>query len=53
MMVLVLYVDDLLIAGTNEKDILDVKKKLSTEFEMSDCGQLKHFLGKKIFNNYI
>lgn len=47
-MIIVLYVDDLLIAGNKEKSIEKLKNKLSTKFEMSDCGTLKYFLGIKI-----
>lgn len=54
-LILLLYVDDLLIAGNKLKQIELLKEKLSSEFEMSDCGILKHFLGIKIEygNEYI
>lgn len=50
-MLLLLYVDDVLIAGNNLDDIERVKKKLSESFEMSDCGKLKYYLGIKIEYN--
>lgn len=50
-MYIVLYVDDLLIAGKSLPDITKLKKKLSEKFEMTDCGELKHFLGIKIKYN--
>ncbi|GAU44851.1 hypothetical protein TSUD_112250 [Trifolium subterraneum] len=40
-----LYVDDLLITGANEKEILKFKTSLMQEFEMSDLGNLSYFLG--------
>ena len=42
---LILYVDDMLIAGHNKKDIVDLKKKLSTQFDMKDLGDANHILG--------
>lgn len=50
-MLLLLYVDDVLIAGDDINDIERVKEKLSSVFEMSDCGELKHYLGMKIEYN--
>ena len=47
-LIIVLYVDDLLIAGKNEAAINDLKRNLENEFEMVDCGKLKHFLGINI-----
>ena len=43
-MILLLYVDDLLLIG-NEKLITDCQKKLASEFEMKDLGQMHYFLG--------
>lgn len=40
-----LYVDDLLITGSNEKEISDFKRSMMVEFEMSDLGKLSYFLG--------
>ena len=37
--------DDIVITGDDAKEILDLKKKLSCEFEMKDPGNLKYFLG--------
>ncbi|XP_065085935.1 uncharacterized protein LOC135707943 [Ochlerotatus camptorhynchus] len=45
---IVLYVDDLLIVGTNLKTNQALKKRLSHVFEITDCGMLKHFLGIRI-----
>ena len=43
-----IWVDDLLIAGKDGKQIADVKRQLASEFEMKDLGELKHFLGMRI-----
>ena len=50
-LILVLYVDDLLIAGNQLSEVEELKKDLGKRFEMSDCGQLKSFLGMKIENS--
>ena len=49
--VLILYVDDILMTGSDEKAIENLKKELSSRFDMSDCGELKYFLGMKIERN--
>ena len=40
-----LYVDDMLLTGPNEKHIADFKADLNSDFEMSDLGLLHHYLG--------
>lgn len=40
-----LYVDDLLIFGNNEKQICDLKSLLNNEFKMKDLGLVSNFLG--------
>lgn len=45
LLILCLYVDDLLITGSNKDEIDDLKVKLKTEFEMMDLGELTYFLG--------
>jgi hypothetical protein len=47
-MYIIIYVDDLILAGDDEGTILQVKKQLSSEFEMKDLGKLKCFLGLDI-----
>ena len=42
-----MYVDDLLIAGSNAEIIERFKTQLCKRFQLSDCGVLKHFLGMK------
>lgn len=48
---LVLYVDDLLIVGRKIQTIEKLKRRLSVEFEMTDCGEAKFFLGMQIDYN--
>jgi hypothetical protein len=46
--ILLLYVDDMLVAGTNMQDINVLKKKLSNSFAMKDLGAAKKILGMRI-----
>ena len=43
-----LYVDDLIIAGENEDEILTIKQRLSERFETKDLGIARKFLGIEI-----
>lgn len=45
---LLLYVDDLVLAGNNLDEIKHYKRELSSKFEMKDLGDVKYFLGLKI-----
>src|SRR5271154_4750077 len=45
---IIIWVNDLLIAEKNARDIVHVKQQLSKEFEMKDLGELKHFLEMRI-----
>lgn len=47
-MILLLYVDDLFLTS-EEKLILDCKRKLATEFEMKDLGMMHYFLGLEVW----
>jgi hypothetical protein len=49
--VLVVYADDIIITGDNEREIKCLKENLSKEFEVKDLGQLKYFLGIEIVQN--
>jgi hypothetical protein len=40
-----LYVDDLLITGSNKDEIVKLTKQLSTEFDMTNLGGLRYFIG--------
>ena len=42
---ILLYVDDLVIAGADQDDIGRVKFQLATSFDMKDLGELHYFLG--------
>ena len=42
------WVDDLVIAGSNENDIEELKKTLEGKFKMDDRGKLEWFLGMQI-----
>jgi hypothetical protein len=46
--ILLLYVDDMLVAGSNMQDINMLKKKLSNSFVMKDLGAAKKILGMRI-----
>ena len=43
--ILLIWVDDLLIAANNNGSLNDVKEMLKRKFKMKDLGELKHFLG--------
>ena len=45
---LLLYVDDMLIAGSSMREINNLKTKLSATFEMKDLGPAKQILEMKI-----
>ena len=45
---ILIYVDDLLLTGTDIQDIEDVKQFLSALFHMKDMGELKYFLGIEV-----
>ncbi|KAJ4754029.1 Retroelement pol polyprotein-like [Rhynchospora pubera] len=45
---ILIYVDDLVIAGNDSEVICDFKKYMSTMFHMKDLGTLKYFLGIEI-----
>ena len=45
---MLLYVDDMLIAGDDMKYIQNLKKELSKSFSMKDLGAAKRIIGMKI-----
>ena len=47
-LVICLYVDDLIYMGTNRKMVEDFKKAMLKEFEMTDLGLMKYFLGFQV-----
>lgn len=42
---IVIFVDDLILAASDENALRDVKNMLASRFKMKDLGRLKHFLG--------
>ena len=49
--VLGVYVDDIIITGDDEREIIRLKENLSKEFEVKDLGQLRYFLDIEIARN--
>ncbi|KAL5810306.1 hypothetical protein ACOSQ4_026874 [Xanthoceras sorbifolium] len=46
--ILLLYVDDMLVAGSDMQDIMNLKRELSKQFAMKDLGAAKQILGMRI-----
>lgn len=44
-LIVVVYVDDLLVTGTNNRVIESFKKEMNNRFDMSDLNKLSYFLG--------
>ena len=51
LIILILYVDDLLIVSNQINVIQQVKAELCAEFEMTDLGEARHFLGIQLEQN--
>ena len=49
--ILLLYVDDMLIAGSNIEEINNLKKQLSKQFAMKDLGAAKQILDMRIIRD--
>ena len=49
--ILLLYVDDMLVAGPNKAQIQELKAQLATEFEMKDLGLANKILGMQIYRD--
>uniref|UniRef100_A0A2N9H7K1 Retrovirus-related Pol polyprotein from transposon TNT 1-94 n=1 Tax=Fagus sylvatica TaxID=28930 RepID=A0A2N9H7K1_FAGSY len=49
--ILLLYVDDMLIAGSSIEEINNLKKQLSKQFAMKDLGPAKQILGMRIIRD--
>ena len=45
---MIVYVDDIIITGDNDKEIEMLKRQLTREFEVKDLGQLRYFLGIEV-----
>ncbi|KAL5824951.1 hypothetical protein ACOSQ3_021014 [Xanthoceras sorbifolium] len=46
--ILLLYVDDMLVAGSDMQEIMNLKRELSKQFAMKDLGAAKQILGMRI-----
>ena len=46
--ILLLYVDDMLVAGSDMQEIINLKRELSKQFAMKDLGSAKQILGMRI-----
>ena len=42
---LIIYVDDMIITGNDNEEIIELQRHLTKEFEMKNLGGLKYFLG--------
>ncbi|RVW30369.1 Retrovirus-related Pol polyprotein from transposon TNT 1-94 [Vitis vinifera] len=42
------YVDDIIVTGNDEREKHEVKQRLATEFEIKELGKLKYFLGIEV-----
>eukprot|EP00253_Pinus_taeda_P013726 PITA_13726 len=51
LIILVLYVDDLILTGSDPNLINHVKSSLKKKFEMTDLGHLHYFLGLPVFQS--
>src|SRR5438045_2092145 len=49
--IVAIWVDDLIIAGKDMKDINELKAQLKEEFEMKDLGELKYVLGMQVYRD--
>lgn len=47
-MVVLIYVDDILIASNNDILVIDFKSFLSSKFQLKDLGPMKYFLGIEV-----
>ncbi|GKV11936.1 hypothetical protein SLEP1_g23148 [Rubroshorea leprosula] len=48
--IVLLYVDDIIITGNDEKEIARLQEELSIRFDMKNLGELNHFLGLEVEN---
>ena len=51
LIILVLYVDDLILTGSDPNLITHVKSSLKQNFEMSNLGHFHYFLGIQVLQN--
>ena len=46
--IVLVYVDDLIVTGDDEREIHRTKENLSVRFQIKELGKLKHFLGLEV-----
>ena len=46
--VLLVYVDDIIVTGNDEREKHEVKQRVAKEFEIKELGKLKYFLGIEV-----
>ncbi len=49
--IIILYVDDILIGGSDRSIVNQIKTELKTRFKMKDIGEAQEFLGIEITRN--
>ncbi|KAH9687063.1 hypothetical protein KPL70_014633 [Citrus sinensis] len=50
-LIISLYVDNLIFTGNNENMFEEFKKSMEKEFDMSDLGKMRYFLGVEVVQN--
>ncbi|XP_021736549.1 uncharacterized protein LOC110703102 [Chenopodium quinoa] len=50
LIIIVVYVDDIIITGTNDAEILELKQHLNSIFSIKDLGKLHYFLGIEVLH---
>lgn len=51
-MYVLLYVDDIIVVSNSLDYVAKIKRMLTKRFEMTDMGELKHYLGLKVERNF-
>lgn len=51
LLIVSLYVDDMIVTGSNSDMVEDFKASMKTEFDMSDLGEMRYFLGVEIIQD--
>ena len=49
---LIIYIDDMVITGSDLEEISRLRERLFKEFEMKDLGRLKYFLGIEVLRSH-